>query len=98
MTIYIESVYIALIAWVYSVILTEPDMLLNRVYVSLEKYLPGWLFNPLIGCVYCVGGQMALWYGIYFLWSDYNVINHILFISITIFTIEIINRVNGKFN
>ena len=94
MNIYIESVYIALIAWVYSTLLTDAGMVLERLYMLLMK-LPDWLFKPLIGCSYCVAGQFSLWYGIYFLWSDYNVFDHILFIAISIFTVHIIEKLNG---
>ena len=94
MNIYIESVYIGLIAWVYSSLLTDSGMIFAGLYTKLMK-LPEWLFNPLIGCCYCVAGQMALWYGIYFLWSGYNVFDHILFITVSIFTVHIIKKLDG---
>ena len=60
------SFAISIIAFTYSVILTEPHQILNGVYEWLEKRLPEWLFFPIIGCEKCVAGQMALWYCIFF--------------------------------
>lgn len=93
MTVHIESLLIALIAYVYAVILTYDGMLFNGVYLRFERWFPEWLFYPLIGCVYCVSGQMALWYYLIKFWSEYNFIDHILFISITIFTVELIVKI-----
>ena len=60
------SFAISIIAFTYSVILTEPGMLLERIAARLSYYLPSWLFYPLIGCEKCVAGQMALWYCAFF--------------------------------
>lgn len=91
MTINIESVYIALIAYIYSVVLTEQGMLLNGVYLWCEKRLPHWLFSPVIGCCYCVSGQFALWYYLIQYWNEYRFFDHVLFISATIFSMLIIS-------
>ena len=84
MNIYIESVYIAIIAYVYSVVLTDAGMLLNKPYLFLERVLPAWLFSPLMGCCYCVTGQMALWYYLFVFWNKYKVFDHIFFVSFAI--------------
>ena len=53
--------------------------------------MPEWLCEPLGGCEYCVAGQLALWYYLYKNWHEYDIIEHILFITLTIFIVEIIN-------
>lgn len=66
------SLLIAVFAFVYSYILTQPQMLLNSTYKRLdvffktkerkEKGLPVfWLFKIILQCEKCVGGQIALW-------------------------------------
>lgn len=65
---------IAVTAFIYSDVLTEPGMLLNKVYrwldysdCSNKRRVPEIIFNPLIGCFRCVSGQMALWV---FMWNN----------------------------
>jgi len=85
------SFEVSLITYVYSVILTEPGMLLTGLWKWLEsKHLPEWIFNPLINCFKCVAGQVALWS--FFFLFPYNIFNHIFFISLTIFISLIINK------
>ena len=94
---YLLALKIALIAYVYSVILTEQGMLLNGLYRWLDsKNLPDWLFNPLIGCSKCVTGQMALWYLILeYLKMPYlnNIVEIVFFLSLAIFISYVINKI-----
>lgn len=90
---YLLSLQIAIVAYVYSVILTEPDMLLNKVYIELQNSkLPDWFFKPLIGCFKCVSGQMALWGYVLFI-RPYSIFEHVFFICLTIFISYIINKI-----
>jgi hypothetical protein len=94
---YLLALNIAIIAYVYSVILTEQGMILNFLYRWLDglnetNKLPDWAFYPLIGCSKCVSGQMAFWYYI-FTCHSYNLINHILLISITILFVVLIDKI-----
>lgn len=100
MTLYIDSILISLIAYVYAEILTGEGMLLSGVYVFLRDRLklPKWLFMPLIGCAYCVAGQMGLWYYLIVYFKQYDLIDHILFASIAIFGIELIVSILNKLN
>jgi hypothetical protein len=91
-----EIIVIAIIAYVYQQILTEPDMILEWWYNLCKKRLPKFLFDPVVGCVYCVAGQMSLWYYLATRWNNYNFIHHIAFICITIFCIEIIMTIKNK--
>lgn len=91
MTFHIEILFIAVVAWVYAEMLTEAGMIFNRPYVWAQEHLPDMLFRPLIGCVYCVAGQMALWYYPFFF--EYSVFDHIFFICSTILTVKIIDKI-----
>lgn len=52
----------AIIGFVYSDVLTEPNMLLHGFYKWLEIAIKKeWLFKPVIGCFRCVTGQLAFW-------------------------------------
>ncbi len=73
---YSFSIIIAMIAFVYSVLLTEQHALFCGVYNFLyelfetdERISEGkpmhWLFMILIGCDRCVAGQIALWFFLY---------------------------------
>lgn len=90
----IHIICIAAIAYTWVNILTAPDMILNRekfsIYLTAEKYLPSWLFKPLIGCDYCVSGQIALWYYLAKYLPEYSVEAHVAYIFVSIFFVEII--------
>ena len=92
----LDAVLIGVCAWVYVYILLEEGMILGRVGKLLCR-LPDWVHEPLGGCEYCVAGQMALWYFLWWNWDNYlltpavSIINHILFITLTIFVVELIN-------
>lgn len=67
----------ALIAYVYSTMLTKPDMILAGWYRFLDRTIGNTLFfKPLINCFLCVSGQMALWAFLYLFWGDYVSICH----------------------
>lgn len=85
------SAAVALVAFVYSVILTEGGMILNPWYNFLDRKIgESWLFKPLVGCYRCVAGQMAFWY--YIVKFRYDIFEHAFFISFAIFTAIVINK------
>lgn len=89
----LESIGLAITAWVYVMILLKPGMILGWLWRYLDM-LPEWMSEPLGGCEYCVAGQFAFWYYLYKNWNGYgfeNLIGHIIFVSLTIFIVEIIN-------
>jgi hypothetical protein len=122
------SVAIAIVAYVYSVILTDRGMLLSRVSAWISKlchpktrmlktmypaawqeYLDKplivggkrvmdytWLYKMLIGCERCVSGQMALWW--YLFTQNYDLMEHIVFIALTIFITHTITVLWAKLN
>lgn len=76
---------VSLVAYVYSQILTQPDMLLNRVHNHVDRYWPKWLAYPVLVCMKCVSGQMAFWYYLIKFRNDYIWDQHILFVAFAIF-------------
>lgn len=60
-TILILSFPVAVIALVYSCILTDADMIMGKPFAWSVTHLPTWLHKPLISCEKCVAGQIAFW-------------------------------------
>lgn len=85
-----EAIIIGIIAWVFVIILVDEGMIFSWWWDVING-LPQWLKSPLGACEYCVAGQMSLWYYLFAHWHDYNVFYHIAYISISIFTVRIIN-------
>lgn len=84
-----ECILIAILAWTYVHILTSDGM----IFSSLDKWMDGKWIYKIMGCEYCLAGQLSLWYFIYDRWFDYNLVDHILYIGLTIFLVRIINKV-----
>jgi hypothetical protein len=79
--------------YVYSGVLTEPEMILNRVFVWCENNMPAWLAKPLITCFYCVSGQLAFWTYVYYNETTYSGLSHFTFICLTIFVAHIASMI-----
>jgi len=84
---------LAITAYTFSCILIEDGMLLNK-YQDVLNRLPEWIANPLGACDLCFSGQLALW--IYIVRYDYSIIEHIFFVSITIFFVKLIHTIITK--
>ena len=79
-------------AIVYTEVLTDPDMILGGWAKFLHKYIKSdWLLKPLIDCVYCFGGQLALW-GYLFV-GNYDWKEHFATVVLTLFYIHIWQRI-----
>jgi hypothetical protein len=89
MEFWVNSILLAVAAWVYVYVLLEPGAILGW-WGDIVERLPHWLSEPLGGCEYCVGGQFALWFYV-LRRGEYDLIEHILFITLTIFLITLIN-------
>lgn len=95
------SILIAVFAFVYSNVLTEPNQIFNSLYKRLnvlfktqERYVlgkgPHWLFKILIHCEKCIGGQIALWmYGFTHImeYEEYPIETFFLHLAFVTFTI-----------
>lgn len=90
--LFIFPIMCAVVAWIVSVRLTDPNMILGPVYnLLVNKWnLPEWITKPLIECAYCMAGQYALW--VYFVIADYNFLAHVWVVAFAIFSVEVINH------
>lgn len=102
MTWIIIAFQIAVIASVYAVKLTKPDMIFGAIYgrlteIEKEYEWTEWIFKPLMTCVYCVTGQMALWtlilYGGFHLEWVPRVIDALFFLSLPFILVELVNKI-----
>ena len=89
----VDSLLIAITAWVYVRVLCQDGMILGWWSAFIEKRLPMYLAKPIVSCEYCVAGQLSLWYYVGFNFWNYDLITNIFFVSLTIFIIEIINGI-----
>jgi hypothetical protein len=90
---------LAIIAYVYSKILTRPEMILGSVYgflsqVAVDYPSTEWILKPLMLCPLCVGGQLALWTFILYGWLHlelvHSIIDLLFFLSITILLVQLL--------
>jgi hypothetical protein len=94
---------LAIIAYVYSKILTKPEMILGDAYgylsqVAVDFPKTEWILKPLILCPLCVGGQLALWTFILYGWLHLELVRSIIdvlfFLSITILLVQLLLKTN----
>ena len=78
---------LAVIAFVFSDILTDEGEIFSWYYTLIQK-LPKWLFKPLGACGRCLSGQLALWYGFTLDWKS-----HIVLIFLTILLTDIMLKI-----
>lgn len=94
MEIYKDCLLIATVAWVYVIRLTDEGMILEWWERLLTRVLKKeWILKPVVSCEYCVAGQMALWFYPLKYFDCYHVVDHVVFICVTIFIVEIWNRI-----
>jgi len=92
----ITFILIGIAAWTFSMILSDPEMIFGWWFKLIEP-LPDWIGKPLGKCEYCLAGQLALWYYIVKFFYTYDFFEHILMVSLSIFTVELINTLKyGK--
>jgi hypothetical protein len=90
---FITTVLIGLCSWVYVDILTRDNMIFGKASKYLNSKLPDYLWKPIIGCSYCVSGQISLWWYFAFYFEEYSFFEHIVFVCISIFVVSIINKI-----
>lgn len=108
------SFLIAILAVVYTYILTQPNMLFNGIYNKFDRFFktdqrrangkgvhP--VFMVLMYCHLCFSGQIALWLFLILNYKNYEVnfgytlLQHILFVSFTIFCAGIFKNIYTKY-
>lgn len=108
MTYILTALLCTISALTYTGKLTEPGMILshwkkflNQKIGSLRKSKKpsiDWLYDPIIGCKYCVSGQFALWVYL-FKFDEYDILGHIGFVCLSIFFVDVIEMmINGRTN
>ena len=85
----ITAIIIGITAWTFTILLMDKDMIFGWWYNVIDR-LPEYFAKPLGKCEYCLAGQIALWLYLIKHFNNYDPIDHIFFISIAIFTIELI--------
>lgn len=91
--IYIPLIAIFSITWCW--ILTDDGMITERLYLWLKSKLEdkhNWLYYPLIGCPKCNSGQVALWFYLWHNWYNYSFVNHVFFVTTTIFLTSLLMK------
>lgn len=88
----VEILKIAIIAYVF-ILLTEDKMIFAWYGRLIGRIKSDWLYKPLGGCLACFGGQCAMWYYLFTHLKSYSFIDHIWFISATILTVLIIDKI-----
>lgn len=96
----ITYILIGISAWTFTNILMDADMIFGWWHKAISD-LPEWLAKPLGKCEYCLAGQLAFWYYLVINFNNYNLFetffNHVLMVSLSIFTCELINTlIYGK--
>ena len=89
---------IAIFSYTYTNLLTEPNMIFNGLYKNLNKWMPRWLFYPVIHCEKCNSG----WVAVIFYCHDYYIGSFekigllFLFVAFTIYTTYTIKQITNK--
>jgi hypothetical protein len=84
----LEAVLIGVTAAVTRELMTD-GMILSFWDKTIGGF-PDWLYKPLGGCLMCFAGQLGFWY--YLFTGDYNLFTHIGFITLSIFTAVIAEK------
>jgi hypothetical protein len=87
----IEILQISLIAFML-IALGKEGMIFN-FYQRMICQLPDWLCKPLGGCYLCFTGQVMFWFYLFKYFEDYNLIDHLFFVSAGIFASAIYNKI-----
>lgn len=87
----IDILKISLISFIFCA-LGQKGMIFEW-YQDLINRLPEWLCRPLGGCSICFSGQFGLWYYLFYRFETYNFIEHLFFISATIFCSMIYRKI-----
>lgn len=78
-----DIIKISLISSVFS-FLGEPEMIF-AFYRRWIMRFPSWLNKPLGSCHMCLSGQAGFWGYLIIYWNEYNLLNHLFFVSGCIF-------------
>lgn len=96
----------ALIAFVYSVVLTQPKEILHgwglflyEITYNHQKEDNHWIYRLLISCEKCIAGQLCLWWYLIRNFNSYSpdkIIYHICTICLGIFLTIILKKIYNE--
>lgn len=94
---FITALLIAILCIVITDVLMAPGMILGWYEVLLINLAAKnrrweWLTKPLGLCVYCLTGQVALWFYLIYHWNSYRPLWHVFFIATAIFITKTYNN------
>lgn len=96
------SIKLGVIAYVYSIVLTDAGMLLGNVYGWLSGIAnrhpnSEWLLKPLMLCDRCVAGQFGLWGFVLGAWLKIHAVNVAIDIAFVISLTIVISQIIKKY-
>lgn len=94
LTFFLSVFFVVATSVVYTEILVNPGMVLAWWDKFLHKHIKKeWILKPIVDCVYCFGGQLALWSYPVIFWNDYSIILHFCFIMTVLFIITLYKNI-----
>ena len=93
-----KTMTIPIVVFVFLVaywILLQPGELLQKWAFWCEMNLPTWL-NKLVTCPYCLGGQIVLWWAVYWSISEGNIYRFVyvpIYIIVTFVFITFLRKI-----
>jgi hypothetical protein len=88
----IEILKISLIAYMFCALGQNEGMIFYG-YQKLIKQLPHYFHYPLGGCYLCFTGQICFWFYLIKYFQNYNLIDHLFFVSSGIFVSAVYNKI-----
>lgn len=87
----LEILKLGIIAYVIF-ILMSPGMIFSFYARLIDRIKWEWLYKPLGGCLLCFTGQIGFWTYLIKNFREYNLFDHIFFISGIILTVMIFDK------
>lgn len=87
----LEILKISVVAYVIFVLMS-PGMIFHFYARLIDKIKWDWLYKPLGGCLMCFSGQVSFWYYLITHFREYNLFDHVVFISAVILIVMIFDK------
>ena len=87
----LEMLKISVVAYVIFVLMS-PGMIFHFYARLIDKIKWDWLYKPLGGCLMCFSGQVSFWYYLITHFREYNLFDHVVFISAVILIVMIFDK------
>lgn len=87
----LDILKISVVAYVIFVLMS-PGMIFHFYARLIDKIKWDWLYKPLGGCLMCFSGQVSFWYYLITHFREYNLFDHVVFISAVILIVMIFDK------